>query len=137
MKKELGMLIWAIRWHRANTSVWDGMKKKMMRRFIWSSMYIGVFLLLTGTWHYIIRNVPAESFGILLVALGAAKLAQVSARFRIGEFFEITHASQAVNRNLTENRYPRIAGNMIDTLIGFSLIAIGFTIRVAADFLNL
>lgn len=133
----IGMLLQlyrTLKLHRDRGSFWDGITSEIISRAIWNGIYIGITLLVALFWHTSVLPVDARSFGILLVGMGAVKLAHVTARAHIGEFFETTHDTDAVDRDLTTNYYPRVAGNVVDVLSGFFLVAIGFIIRVGADF---
>lgn len=114
---------------------WQDIKKKMRKRMVWNFITVVFFVGITALWHFYIRPVKPESWGILLVGVGAVRLALVSARVHMREFYDSSHSPEAVRDRRTEEYRPRVAGKMVDALSGFVLVAIGFTIRVGAEFI--
>jgi hypothetical protein len=120
---------------RRNTGLWQKIKKRMKRKAAWNILIVLVFLGFTSFLHFSVRPVPLQSWGILLVGIGAIRLASISARVHMREFYDSSQNPKAIDERETTNYRPQVAGRMVDAFIGFALVAIGFTMRVSAEFL--
>lgn len=114
---------------------WQDIKSEMHSRLAWNLGSTFFFLSIALTWHCTVQPIQASSFGILLVGIGAVRLALVSARSHMRKFDDSSHHVDAIEDRKTEEYRPRVAGNMVDAVSGFFLVAIGFTIRVTTEFI--
>lgn len=120
---------------RRNTGLWQKIKDRMKRKVMVNFFLVIVCLGIAGFWHFFVRPVQLQSWGILLVGIGAVRLASISARVHMREFYDSSQNPEAIDdRKITEHR-PRVAGRMVDAFIGFTLVAFGFTMRVITEFL--
>lgn len=122
------------RWD-GETTQWDKIRKRMLKKIGWNFLGQLTFVGIAAGWHFLVRPLPLESWGILLVGIGAVRLALVSARSHTREFDDSSHNAEAIQDRQMKLYRQRVAGNMVDALSGFALVAIGFTIRVGAEFL--
>lgn len=120
---------------RYEGSQWSEIRSTMRRRGLTNLVVTLFLLLLAALWHYRIEPVQIASVGILLVGLGAGRLALVSARSHVRKFDDSAKHTQGLQEQLTAEYRPRVAGNMVDAVSGFALVVIGFTIRIGAEFL--
>lgn len=129
------MYVESIQLMRGGLSTWPLIRNEMIKKSIYNFLLIVGALLLAWIWHQRISTIDSGAIGILLVGLGAVRLASVSARVHVRKLYDSTHAPEAIeDREMTKYR-PRIAGNAIDVIFGFLLVSVGFIIRVSVDFL--
>lgn len=107
----------------------------MWKKAVWNLITTAFFLVISTICHFCVRPVPPESWGILLVGIGAVRLALVSARSHMRTFDDTSQNPDAEKERRTEDYRPHVAGNMVDAFSGFALVAIGFAIRVGSEFL--
>ena len=120
---------------RRKTGLWQKIKTRMKRKATLNIKIVFVLLAGTTIWHFCVRPVELQSWGILLVGIGAIRLASISARVHMREFYDSANNPEAVEERETSIYRPRVAGRMVDALVGFSLVTIGFAVRVSAEFL--
>jgi hypothetical protein len=114
---------------------WNEIKQEIAWEVFINFLFVLVVILLAYLAHNHFRAVDTSAVGILLVGLGAIRLALISARIHVREFYELSLSVEAVEERQDKYRRSRTAKNMIDAIIGFGLVALGFTIRVGVDFL--
>lgn len=121
--------------NRRDTGLWQDVKNQMKKKAILNTIFVIFILIIMVVIHFNIRTLELQSWGIVLVGLGAFRLALISARVHMRRFYDSTNMVEAVEDRKTTEFRPRVAGQAVDAFIGFMLVAIGFTVRVGAEIL--
>ncbi|QLG62036.1 hypothetical protein [Halorarum salinum] len=111
---------------------WNDIAAKMKGRVLANLSLLLVVLLVVAAWHSVVNPVQLSSLGIVIVALGATRLALTSAHTHMRKFYESTRSPEAIEETTAEYRV-RVGGMVVDAFSGFVLVAVGFSVRVAAE----